>query len=68
MKYLHARLAESHAHLVRGRVWCHRCDRSQAVNSTLCLAEGWPRCCGTTMSIDSPAERAALEARPWVPA
>jgi hypothetical protein len=29
------------------------------VNSSTCMAGGWPKCCGYTMTIDSPEERAA---------
>lgn len=44
--------------LERGRVWCHRCENTFRVNAAECLASGWPKCCGETMSIDSPEERA----------
>lgn len=56
---LHDNIAQSDPKLARGRVWCTRCDRSQEVDSAECLRKGWPRCCGATMSIDSPAERKA---------
>lgn len=52
-------ITASHPSLLRGRVWCTRCGRSQAVDSAECLRKGWPRCCGATMSIDSPEERKA---------
>ncbi len=45
--------------LKRGRVWCHTCGHTEAVDSAHCLAHGWPKHCGQTMSIDSPAERQA---------
>ncbi len=45
--------------LRRGLVWCSTCGRKQAVNSATCLRSGWPKCCGRTMTIDSPEERAA---------
>lgn len=45
--------------LQRGMVWCTKCGRSEKVNSAGCLARGWPTCCGYTMTIDSPEERAA---------
>jgi len=35
---------------------------SQRVDSVNALATGWPTCCGYTMTIDSPDERAALRA------
>jgi len=44
--------------LRRGRVWCTVCGRRQDVDAVRCLCEGWPACCGLTMTIDSPAERA----------
>lgn len=49
----------SHPSLRRGRVWCLRCSNSQQVDSAACLRSGWPRCCGATMTIDSPEERRA---------
>ena len=48
--------------LQRGRVWCHACGRMEAVESAACLRSGWPRCCGATMSLDSPKEHARLRA------
>jgi len=46
--------------LARGMVWCTVCGASLRVNVALCLSGGWPRCCGQTMTIDSPAERVQL--------
>lgn len=43
--------------LERGRVWCVKCGRSQDVDSAVCFQNGWPTCCGETMTIDSPEER-----------
>jgi len=43
--------------LARGKVWCHRCGSTRQVDSAQCLRTGWPKCCGETMSIDSPQER-----------
>ena len=43
----------------RGLVWCTKCGREEkgdAVGAT--LGGGWPQCCGYTMTIDSPEERA----------
>ena len=45
----------------RGIVWCHSCGRRQSVNGVNCMQTGWPECCGYTMSIDSPEERAKLK-------
>ena len=47
--------------LRRGMVWCVKCGRSQRVVSSVCLAIGWPMCCGATMTIDSPEERERFE-------
>ena len=47
-------LADSHPSLARGMVWCRTCRRSQKVDSAYCLANGWPMCCGYTMTIDHP--------------
>jgi hypothetical protein len=46
--------------LKRGQVWCHTCGNTQRVDSGKALQSGWPKCCGYTMSIDSPEEREAL--------
>lgn len=43
--------------LKRGLVWCTICGRCIKVNSGGCLSKGWPKCCGYTMTIDSPEER-----------
>ena len=42
--------------LKRGQVWCRTCGSTQRVDSAKCLAHGWPKCCGYTMTIDSPME------------
>lgn len=60
---LRKKMADSHPSLTRGRVWCHVCGVTQKVNSADCLRSGWPKCCGSTMSIDSPEEREALKER-----
>lgn len=49
--------------LARGMVWCTVCGRSESVNGADCLRNGWPKCHGFTMTIDSPDERRAI-ARP----
>ena len=48
--------------LARGMVWCRTCGRSQRVDSGAALQYGWPKCCGHTMTIDSPEEQIALKA------
>ena len=60
---LHDKLATCHPKLARGQVWCHSCGHTLKVLPGFALAHGWPKCCGYTMSIDSPEERAALQAR-----
>lgn len=50
-------LAQSHPLLERGQVWCHTCGRTQPVDCAESLRLGWPKCCGYTMSLDSPEER-----------
>lgn len=50
-------IAASHPSLLRGRVWCSRCNAFKDVDAAKCLREGWPKCHGATMSIDKPAER-----------
>ncbi len=50
--------------LRRGKVWCKTCGRMGRVHSGTCLREGWPKCCGYTMTIDSPAERRKLSDAP----
>lgn len=49
--------------LARGRVWCVTCGNTHAVKAVRCLEQGWPKCCGQTMTIDSPSERKQLAMR-----
>jgi hypothetical protein len=58
MNSLHDKLAGSHPKLTRGQVWCTHCGYSRRVNSAQALRSGWPKCCGYTMTIDSPEEHA----------
>lgn len=55
---MHAKAA-AHPKMIRGKVWCRRCGAEKLVNAAKCLVDGWPVCCGHTMTIDSPVERAA---------
>ena len=55
------KLAKEIPQLARGQVWCKTCKRTQRVNSADAMRHGWPKCCSMTMTIDSPAERRALE-------
>lgn len=54
---LHEKLADSHPKLRRGEVWCRTCGRHAFVDSAYSMRFGWPKCCGFTMTIDSPEER-----------
>lgn len=47
----------AHPKLARGQVWCRKCGHTQRVDSAGALRNGWPKCCGETMTIDSPDER-----------
>jgi hypothetical protein len=60
---IHEALAKSHPKLERGTAWCVKCGKCKTVNSADCLRLGWPKCCGYTMTIDSPQERAARRRR-----
>lgn len=37
-----------------GKVWCRTCGREKRVDAAGSLAQGWPKCCGYTMTIDHP--------------
>lgn len=45
--------------IARGKVWCCTCGRMERVDGADALRHGWPKCCGYTMTIDSPQWRAA---------
>jgi Zn finger protein HypA/HybF involved in hydrogenase expression len=48
--------------IARNKAWCHTCGAEINMNNTAAtLGVGWPKCCGYTMSIDSPEERAAMD-------
>ncbi len=42
-------LATTHPDLVSGNVQCRFCEHRERVDSSKCLREGWPQCCGETM-------------------
>ncbi len=48
--------------LARGQVWGRSCGRTMKTNSGWCMDFGWPKCCGYTMTIDSPEEQARFDA------
>lgn len=58
-----ARFISDIPQLARGRVWCRSCGSTQRVNSNGAMRNGWPKCCGYTMTIDSPEEQVALAMR-----
>lgn len=53
-------VVESVPQFKRGIVWCTVCGIDRRVNSSNALSNGWPKCCGYTMTIDSPEERKKL--------
>jgi hypothetical protein len=53
-------MAKSHPSLSRGQVWCTTCGATEKVGVARAFVDGWPKCCGHTMTIDSPEERRAL--------
>lgn len=57
MSELHQQIAQSHPKLQRGQVWCRTCGSTQKVNVGQALQEGWPKCHGYTMTLDSPKEQ-----------
>lgn len=46
--------AMAEAAKLSGRVWCRKCGAMRKVDPAKCLANGWPKCCGETMTIDHP--------------
>lgn len=57
---IHDSIADAVPQIKRGVVWCRTCGRSERVDGANALAHGWPKCCGYTMTIDTPHERSAL--------
>jgi len=51
---LYNKITNNVPELQRGKVWCRTCGREQDVNPADCLRNGWPKCCGYTMTIDHP--------------
>jgi len=47
-------LAKCHPSIARGIVWCKTCGREEKVNPVNALRNGYPECCGYTMTIDHP--------------
>lgn len=59
MADLYERIAADVPQIERGKVWCIACGRMQRVDGAEALRNGWPMCCGATMTIDSPQWRRA---------
>jgi hypothetical protein len=59
MSDLHQKLSQVHPSLTRNQVWCRECGHTQRNDSAESLRNGWPKCCGMTMTIDSPEEQKA---------
>ena len=54
---LHDAIEKQIPQLARGRVWCCQCGKTQHVDSADAMRNGWPKCCGYTMTIDSQEEQ-----------
>jgi hypothetical protein len=49
---IYDKIVEDVPALQKGIVYCHTCKATLKVDSAACLAKGWPKCCGQTMSLD----------------
>ena len=49
---MYEKMAKSHPSVERGQVWCRICRSTRRVDSVDALQNGWPKCCGYTMTID----------------
>lgn len=56
MSGLYDTIAHSHPSLMHSRVWCAKCGAYKQIDGAKALRHGWPKCHGTTMSIDAPKE------------
>ena len=57
---LHDAIAKQIPQLARGQVWCRKCGKTKRTDSADAMRNGWPKCCGSTMTIDSPEEQKRL--------
>lgn len=48
---LYEEIARSHPSLLNGKVFCGRCGKPRQVDAARCLRDGWPKCCGATVSL-----------------
>lgn len=56
------KIARAIPQLQLGKVWCRGYGKTQHINNARVLREGWPKCCGYTMTIYSPGEQRSLSA------
>jgi len=63
LQAIYRALRDAIPELKRGVVWCIHCKKRRTVDAAQCLEHGWPKCCGYTMTVDSPEERGALRHR-----
>lgn len=64
---VYQRIIDSNPQIKRGIVWCQRCDRKVRINPYQTLStRSWPQCCGFTMTVESPEERAEVAHGPAV--
>jgi len=56
MTALQDKLIECHPKLAARKVWCRTCRREESMEDRNGLRDGWPKCCGYTMTIDPPGE------------
>lgn len=61
---IHETIADAVPQVARGQVWCKACRSTRKVDGADCLRNGWPICCGYTMTIDSPEDRAGRNGQP----
>lgn len=45
-----------HPRMKRNQVWCRTCGKTLKIDNRECMKSGYPKCCGYTMTIDSPDE------------
>jgi hypothetical protein len=57
---LHDTIAKQIPQLARRQVWCRQCGKTRRVDSAEAMLNGWPKCCGCAMTIDSPEEQKRL--------
>lgn len=53
MKKIYSKLANCHPALKEGLVKCDKCGKEKKVDSAKCFKDGWPKCCGYTMTLIS---------------